>query len=82
MTGTATTQRVHTHPAWRRVLATRETAIIALVIVVIAAASLWVPFFAQPLTMFNLLRDTMTALMIALPMTLIMITGDIDISVG
>jgi len=76
------TNRLHDYPAWRRVFATREMTIIALTVIVIVVAALVVPYFPQSLTMFNLLRDTMPSLMIALPMTMVMITGDIDISVG
>ena len=40
------------------------------------------PHFADRLTAYNLFRDMFASLLIALPMALVMITGDIDISVG
>nr|WP_269452064.1 hypothetical protein [Tessaracoccus coleopterorum] len=47
-----------------------------------AAASLMVPKFATPATLTYLLLDVTPILIIALAMTPIMITGDIDLSVG
>ncbi|MDR1077807.1 MAG: ABC transporter permease [Propionibacteriaceae bacterium] len=67
---------------WRRGLFTREMAIVALLIVVTLASCVGVEYFADKMTMYNLLRDMMATLMIALPMCLVMITGDIDVSVG
>ncbi|GAA5031491.1 ABC transporter permease [Microbacterium fluvii] len=83
-TTTATTRviRDFDRPLWRRVLLTRESAIIALLIVVVLVASFSVRGFAQPITLNYLLLDIAPILFIALPMTLIMITGDIDLSVG
>jgi rhamnose transport system permease protein len=69
-------------PLWRRVLATREFAIIGLLALVIVVASLTVTGFAQPLTYNYLLLDVAPILFIALPMTLVMTTGEIDLSVG
>ena len=70
------------HPLWRRWLVNRESAIIVLLIAVLAYASIAVPKFATPATLTYLLLDVATILMIALAMTPIMITGDIDLSVG
>lgn len=69
-------------PAWRRILFNRESAIIALLLVVIAVASAIVPKFATPVTMGYLLFDITPILLIALAMAPVMITGDIDLSVG
>lgn len=69
-------------PAWRRVLFSREMAIIALLVVVVIAASLRVPKFATPVTLSYLLFDITPLLFIALAMAPVMITGDIDLSVG
>ncbi len=69
-------------PAWRRILFTREMAIIALLLVVIVVASVIVPKFATPITMGYLLFDATPILLIALAMAPVMITGDIDLSVG
>ncbi len=84
-TATAPAPRVyadHARPAWRRVLFTTEMAIIGLLAIVLVVASLTVDKFATPLTMTYLLLDVTTLLLIALPMTMVMITGDIDLSVG
>ncbi|MDR1212917.1 MAG: ABC transporter permease [Propionibacteriaceae bacterium] len=69
-------------PLWRRLLLTREMAIVALLIIVTLASCAGVDYFADKMTLYNLLRDMMATLMIALPMCLVMITGDIDVSVG
>lgn len=69
-------------PTWKRLLLTREMAIVALLVLTWLVASLAIPYFADRLTVYNLLRDMFATLIIALPMALVMITGDIDISVG
>ncbi len=69
-------------PLWKRIFLTREMAIVALLLVTIIVASLMIPFFADRLTAYNLFRNMFATLIIALPMALVMITGDIDISVG
>lgn len=82
---TASTTRVardHSRPLWRRVLLTRESAIVVLLLVVVLGALVSVRGFAQPITLNYLLLDIAPILLIALPMTLIMITGEIDLSVG
>ena len=67
---------------WRRFLLTREMAIVALLIVVVAVAAASVHGFGDSQTVYNVLRNFLVNLLIALPMCLVMITGDIDISVG
>jgi rhamnose transport system permease protein len=69
-------------PLWQRVLLRRETAIIALLILVIIIASVTVQHFAAPITYDFLLLDMTPVLLIALPMTLVIITGEIDLSVA
>lgn len=85
-TATTTTTNVvqfdYERPLWRRVLMTREFGIIALLFIVIIVASMSVKGFAQPLTYNYLLLDVAPILFIALPMTLVMTTGEIDLSVG
>ena len=76
------TYTAHARPAWRRILLTREMAVIALLVVVIAVALSVVPNFDSPLTVTYLLRDLAPILLIALPMTLIIITEEIDLSVA
>lgn len=69
-------------PLWRRALFNREMAIIALLLAVVVAASVMVPKFATPVTLGYLLFDVTPILLIALAMAPVMITGDIDLSVG
>jgi rhamnose transport system permease protein len=76
------TYKLHARPAWRRILLTREMAIIALLVLVIVVALANVRNFDSPLTVTYLLRDTAPILLIALPMTLIIITEEIDLSVA
>src|SRR5690606_19282390 len=85
MTGTTQATRVipgHAKPLRRRMLLTRESAIIGLLVLVVAVASVTVRGFGQPITLNYLLLDIAPILLIALPMTLIMVTGEIDLSVG
>lgn len=84
---TATTSSVRVtrdfdKPLWRRVLLTREFAIVGLLIFVVVVSAATVRGFSQPITLNYLLLDIAPILLIALPMTLIMITGEIDLSVG
>jgi len=72
----------HGAPLWRRILLTREMAIIALLVAVIIVASAALPKFATPITLGFLLLDVTPILLIALPMTCVIITGEIDLSVG
>jgi rhamnose transport system permease protein len=72
----------YSEPLWRRVLLTREFAVIALTVVVIAYSLVNVPNFDGPLTLKFLLQDIAPILLIALPMTMVIITGEIDLSVA
>jgi rhamnose transport system permease protein len=74
--------RAHEHPLWRRVLANREAAVILLLILVIAVAVATVRDFGGPLTWTFLFRELAPILLIALPMTLIIVTEEIDLSVA
>ncbi|MFT4122600.1 MAG: ABC transporter permease [Microbacteriaceae bacterium] len=66
----------------RKMLLGRDAAIIALLVVVWIVATAQVPYFGTALTAYNLLLDIFPILLIALPMTLIVITGEIDLSVA
>ncbi|MCK8467972.1 ABC transporter permease [Microbacterium sp. KSW4-16] len=84
-TTTTTTTRIirdFDKPLWRRVLLTREMAIVALLLFVVIVSASTVRGFGQPITLTYLLLDIAPILLIALPMTLVMITGEIDLSVG
>ena len=72
----------HAKPLWHRALLTREFAIIALLAVVYLYSRSEVPAFDGPLTIYYLLLDAAAILLIALPMTMIIITGEIDLSVA
>ncbi|MET0977020.1 MAG: ABC transporter permease [Leifsonia sp.] len=69
-------------PLWRRILVSREAAVIGALLLVIIGASVLVRNFGTPITMTYLLLDVAPILLIALPMTLIIITGEIDLSVA
>ncbi|WP_419818231.1 ABC transporter permease [Glaciibacter flavus] len=69
-------------PLWQRVFLTREFAVILAVIIVAIVASSSIPRFGTPLTLSYLLLDLTPVLIIALPMTLILISGEIDLSVA
>jgi rhamnose transport system permease protein len=79
---TPTPYVVHEHPLWRRLLLTREVAIIAALVAVVVYSIGNVENFDGPLTLTYLLLDTAPILLIALPMTLVIITGEIDLSVA
>jgi len=81
-TASVRTTRDFDKPLWRRLLLTRETAIVALLLFVVIVSAVTVKGFAQPITVNYLLLDIAPILLIALPMTLVMITGEIDLSVG
>ncbi len=76
------TYRDYAQPLWRRLLVSREGAVIAALVLVVVFAISFVPHFAQPITLTYLLLDITPILLIALPMTLIIITGEIDLSVA
>jgi rhamnose transport system permease protein len=87
MTTTAEAPAVRTYPEysqplWRRLLLTREAAVIALLVAVVLYAIGNVENFDGPLTLTYLLLDTTPILLIALPMTLVIVTGEIDLSVA
>lgn len=69
-------------PLWRRILLSREAAVFGALLLVIVVSSVSVRAFAKPITMTYLFLDIAPILLIALPMTLIIITGEIDLSVA
>ena len=72
----------HARPLWNRLLVNRETAVIALLALVVLYALFTVPNFDGPLTLTYLLLDVTPILLIALPMTMVIATGEIDLSVA
>lgn len=69
-------------PAWRRLLGSSEAVMIGVLIVVIIVAAAVVPHFASTTTLGFLLLDATPVLMIALPLTLVIVTGEIDLSIA
>ena len=76
------TYAAYARPLWRRLLLSREAAMIGLVVVVYLWGYSNIPYFGDTLTLTYLLLDVTTILLIALPMTLVIITGEIDLSVA
>ncbi len=72
----------YSRPLWWRLLLTREAAVIALLVVVIVWAINGVLYFGTQLTLTYLFLDTAPILLIALPMALVIVTGEIDLSVA
>ncbi|WP_432511705.1 ABC transporter permease [Kineococcus sp. SYSU DK001] len=66
----------------RKALLGRDTAILALLVVVWLVASGTVENFNRPQTVYYLLLDVFPILLIALPMTMVVVTGEIDLSVA
>ena len=79
---TTRTYPAYAHPLWRRLLLSRETGVIALVVIISMYGYSNIPYFGETLTLTYLLLDMTTILLIALPMTLVIITGEIDLSVA
>ena len=66
----------------QRLLLNREGAVIAALVVVYVYSLLNVEFFDSPLTTYNLAKEYAPIMLMALPMTLIIVTGEIDLSVA
>lgn len=78
----AANYRTHGRPLWRRMLLRTESAIVAAIVVLFIVAYTTVPYFAQPYTFMTMFLNSAPILLMLLPMTLIIMTGDIDLSVG
>ena len=72
----------HDKSLWRRLLVRTDTALALVLVAVILWATFSVPYFAQGFTYSTLLLNTAPILLIVLPVTLIIVTGEIDLSVG
>ena len=66
----------------RRIFSGRDALMIYLLLLVIIFASLAIPRFASTQTVGFLLLDAIPALLLAMPMTLVIISGEIDLSVA
>ncbi len=87
MTTLQTPAPTRTYPAYsrnlvQRVLLNREAAVIAALVIVYVYSLVNVQYFDGPLTTYNLAKEYAPILLMALPMTLIIITGEIDLSVS
>ncbi|MDQ4051376.1 MAG: ABC transporter permease [Actinomycetota bacterium] len=76
------TYAAYSRPLLWRLMMTREFAVIALLLVVFVYANGDIPNFDGPLTLYYLFLDMAPIMLIALPMTLVIITGEIDLSVA
>lgn len=65
-----------------RILAGRDAITVYALIAFLIYAAITIPRFASPVTTGFLLLDVIPVLLIAMPMTLIIITGEIDLSVA
>ena len=74
--------RTHARPWWQRALLTREMLTVLILVVAWIVAASVVQGFDGPLTITYLVLDVAPVLLIALPMTLIIATGEIDLSVA
>lgn len=72
----------HSKPWWRRIMFRTEAALILAIVVVLVIATIVIPHFAQAYTYSTLLLNTAPLLLLILPGTLIIMTGEIDLSVG
>lgn len=81
-----TTKTLRDEPRGRtglaRILLGRDAIMIYVLIATIVIAMISIPRFASPVTVGFLLLDVIPVLLIAMPMTLIIITGEIDLSVA
>ncbi|GAB3615820.1 ABC transporter permease [Okibacterium endophyticum] len=85
-TGPDSTRALAAEPRGRtglaRILLGRDAIMIYALIAVIVSFMIAIPRFASPVTTGFLLLDVIPVLLIAMPMTLIIITGEIDLSVA
>ncbi len=66
----------------RRALANRETGVFLALLALGIMMSLLSPFFLKPLNLFNVLRGMSTIGIMSIGVTMVIITGGIDLSVG
>jgi rhamnose transport system permease protein len=79
---TGRTYLLHDKPLWRRLVQSREAGLLGALIVVVVISISFVPNFAEPITLTYLIQTDFPILIMLLPMTLIIVTGEIDLSVG
>lgn len=72
----------YSQPFWKRVVLSRDFAMVVLLIAALVFSRSQVDYFDSPQTMYYLFRDSAAILLLALPMTAIIVTGEIDLSVA
>ncbi|WP_426323515.1 ABC transporter permease [Microbacterium sp. E-13] len=72
----------HSQPLWRRALTTHDAVMMVILVIVSTVAVSSIPRFGTPLTLSYLLLDVTPILLCALPAALILISGEIDLSVA
>ncbi len=80
-----TTYRRHDRPLWRRLLLRPEAILIFAIILIVVLSIIGIPNYLRPnpgYTFTTLLLNAVPILILLLPLTLIIATGEIDISVG
>jgi len=76
---------LHDKPLWRRLLLRPEAALILALVLVVVLSIVLVPHYLRPnanYTFSTLLLNAIPILFLLLPLMLIIVTGDIDLSVG
>lgn len=66
----------------KKALANRETGVFLAFLALVLIMSLLSPFFLKPLNIFNVLRGMSTVGIMSIGVTMVIITGGIDLSVG
>jgi ribose transport system permease protein len=69
-------------PAVRRALANREVGVLLALLVLVIIMSLASQYFLKPMNIFNVLRGMSTIAIMCVGVTMVIITGGIDLSVG
>lgn len=72
----------HTRRGFQRILATKEMGVLLALIVLTILMSFLSPYFFTSQNIFNLLRSISTIGIMSIGMTMIIVTGGIDLSVG
>jgi rhamnose transport system permease protein len=66
----------------RKIFVGREAGTVYALVLIVVLASIFIPYFASTTTVSFLLIDAIPILLMAMPMALIIITGEIDLSVA
>lgn len=69
-------------PMWKRIFGHRESGVFLALVAMIVVMSFGSPYFLKEQNIFNVLRNMSSIMVMAIGMTMIIITGGIDLSVG